>query len=201
MKIMKIKAIILSMTIMLTLSGCDVLNQMAQMATFSKCEFKTTTVENLTLGGVNVQNTKSLSDINFLTIGGMLKSIAMGKMPLEFTINLEAKNPNATLAAMNKIEWIVIIDSTELTRGIINERIEIQPNGTTPIPIHIESDILEIAKGKAGKSVLNLGLNLAGVDGTPSSRLTIKIKPTIMVGSFPMDYPGYITVKKDFGSN
>ena len=198
---MKIKTIILSMTIVFMLSGCDVLNQITQMATFSKCEFKTANVENLTMGGVDVQNVKTLSDVNFLTIGGLLKTLATGKLPLNFTVNLEAKIPNTTLAAMNKIEWIVEIDSVEFTRGVINERIEIQPNGTSLVPINVQSDLLEIAKGKTGKSALNLGLNLAGVDGTPTTRLTIKIKPTIMIGSFPMEYPGYIKVSKEFGSN
>lgn len=198
---MKIKTIVLSLAVVFMLSGCDILNQVVQMANFAKCEFKTTTVENVTMGGVNVQNTKKLSDIKFLTLGSLLKSLSAGKLPLNFVMNLEAKNPNTTMAAMNKIEWIIEIDSTELTRGVINKRIEIQPNSTTIVPINVQSDILAIAKGKAGKSVLNLGLNLAGSDGAPTSRLVIKIKPTIMVGSFPMDYPGYITIQKEFGSN
>jgi len=194
---MRIKPITFILALTFLFSGCA---QLQQLTNFSKCEFRTTTVDNLTLGGVNVQNVTSVADFNLMTLGGLLKSVAAGKMPLNFTINIEAKNPNTGLAAMNKIEWIAIIDSTELTRGIVDQRVEIPAGTTAIVPINIQSDLLQVFKGHAGKSLLNLGLNLAGADGVPSSRLTIKIKPTVLIGTYPLQYPGYIKVSKEFGS-
>ncbi len=194
---MKIKSLLISLLVIFLFSSCA---QLSQLANFASCEFRTTKVENVNLAGIDVQNTKSLSDLNLLTVGNLLKTVATGKLPLSFVLNVEAKNPNTSLAAMNKIQWIAILDSTELTRGVIDQRVEIQPNSTAIVPINISADLKEIFKGETGKSLINLGLNLAGSDGSPSSRLTIKIKPSILIGNYPLEYPGFITVSKEFGN-
>ena len=41
-------------------------------------------------------------------------------------------------------------------------------------------------------------INLAGAGNEPS-RVSVKVKPTINVGAFPLTYPGYFTVSKEFG--
>ncbi len=194
---MKIRNLIFVLVAIFLFSSCAQLNQ---LKTFATCEFRTTTVQEINLGGIDVQNIKSTADLNLLTLGNLLKVVASGKLPLSFVLNVEAKNPNTTLAAMNKIQWIAIIDSTELTRGIIDKRIEIQPNATAIVPINVSADLREIFKGETGKSLINLGLNLAGSDGAPSTRLTIKIKPSIMIGTYPLEYPGFIKVSKEFGN-
>lgn len=194
---MKIKTLSFILLSAFLFSGCG---QLKQLMNFSTCEFRTEKVDNLTLGSVNIQNIKSVSDINLLTMAGLLKTVSSGKLPLQFTINIEAKNPNEGIAAMNKIEWIAEIDSTELTRGVINERVEIAANSTASFPVHVQTDLLEVFKGKAGKSLINLALNLVGADGQPTSKLAIKVKPSIMIGTYPLSYPGYINVKKEFGN-
>jgi hypothetical protein len=45
---------------------------------------------------------------------------------------------------------------------------------------------------------MNFGLNLAGSGNRPS-RMTLKVKPTIMVGTTPISYPGYLSVTNEFG--
>jgi hypothetical protein len=45
---------------------------------------------------------------------------------------------------------------------------------------------------------VNMGLGLSGNGGKPT-RVTLKVKPSIMVGQTVVKYPGYIKVNQEFG--
>lgn len=194
---MKNKAIFYIMTI-ITLSSCT---QLRQFAALTKCEFRTTTMEKTTLAGIDVQGVKSLKEIKLTEAAKLTTAVAKKNVPLSFTLNIEAKNPNSSKAAINKIEWIALIDDQQLTTGVVNKRVEIEANsGVATIPININANLSEVFSGETGKSVLNFGFNLVGAGDEPS-RVTLKIKPTILIGSYPLSYPGYITLSKTFNAN
>jgi hypothetical protein len=56
-----------------------------------------------------------------------------------------------------------------------------------------------IIESSTANVIANMALNMMNF-GEKESRLTVKIKPTILVGSFAMDYPGYIKITKEFTS-
>lgn len=122
-----------------------------------------------------------------------------GTLPLEFTVNLEAKNPNPETAAMNRLAWILIVDGIEMTRGQLDDRVEIAGNGgVAPLPLRIGLDLRQALSGKSGDALLNLALNIAG-EGTQPTHVTVKAKPSILVGGQTMELPDYITVSTEFG--
>ena len=49
------------------------------------------------------------------------------------------------------------------------------------------------------QALINFGLNLADAGNRPT-RVSMKVKPTILVGALEIRYPGYFTVKHDFSS-
>lgn len=197
---MKTKKILIFIITILVINSCDILQQVSEIATFSKCEFKLKSIQNISLAGVNMQNIKSFSDIKILDAAKITAAFTGGRLPLEFTLNVDVKNPNSSQASMNKLEWIILIDNIEITRGVSNNRIQIAPNGgVSTFPLHIATDLKKVLSGKSGDTIFNFALNLAGVGNKPT-RVTLKAKPTIMVGNIPISYPGYITVNTDFSS-
>lgn len=193
------KKIALFLLVVVGSNACGVFKQLNELKSFAQCDFRLKTVENTTLAGVNVQQVRSLSDLNFLQAGKLTAAYASGSLPLDLTLNIEVKNPNANPAAMNKLEWIMLIDDVEITTGTLNERTQIAPNnGVTALPIHIRTDIRKALAGKSAESTINFGMNLAGQGNRPS-RITLKVKPSIMVGSTAVNYPGYISVTNEFG--
>lgn len=150
------------------------------------------------IAGVRIDNKNSISDLNLIDAGRITTSLLAGKLPLTFNLNVEAKNPNSTLAAMNRMEWIAILDNVEVLRGAVNDRVEISPNnGTTTIPVKISVDLKEVLSSKSKDALLNLAFNLTDPKGNPS-RVKLKIRPTLMLGSVPVQYPGYITLSQNF---
>jgi hypothetical protein len=114
---------------------------------------------------------------------------------------MEVKNPNATTAAMNSVDWIMMIDDKEIVDGTVNERIQISPDGgVTNLPIRISTDLRKVLNNMPADQAVNMGLGLAGSGGKPT-RVTLKIKPSIMVGQSVLKYPGYIKVNQEFGGS
>lgn len=182
-------------------SACDILDQARQVAMLSKCEFRLSSVDQLKLAGVNIQQVKKLSDLSLLDAAKITTAAVSGSsLPLNFTLNVEVKNPNAGSAGLTKLDWILFIDDIQMVSGVNEQRLQVPGNGGTgTIPLTIGVNLKEVLKGKSGDAIANFGLNLAGAGNKPT-RITLKAKPTIMVGSQYIAYPGYLTVQNEFTS-
>lgn len=179
------------------MSSCSFLKEMTAL---KKCEFRVTTLENPELAGVDVSHVYSFSDISIADMGIISVSIMKGKLPLNFTLNIEARNPNPVMAALNRIEYIAFIDDAQVASGEMEQRIEIPANGgLTTIPLNLNTDLIEILKKDSRNALINFGLNLADASKRPT-RVSIKLKPTILVGVSEIVYPGYFKVKYEFSS-
>ncbi len=182
------------------LTSCDISKQISEMTTFSKCDFRLYTVENLNLAGINIQEYKSYTDLNLLDIAKISSAMSKGTLPLTFTLNVQVKNLNPTTAALNKMEWILFIDDIEILNGVSEQRVEIPPNGgISNLPLQINADLMKVLTQESAEAISNFAFNLAG-QGNQPTRLMLKIKPTVMVGNMPVTYPGYISVKNEFTS-
>lgn len=192
--------LILSQIILLTwLTSCSVLQQTSEMKNFGKCEFRVESTENMKLAGVNLEDKSSMSDVSFTEMAKIGGAIAGGSLPLVFDLNIGVKNPNPDLAAMNKLDWILLIDDIEMTRGVLSQRVEIPANSVSSFPVAVNFDIMNALSGKSMEALVNFALNLAGT-GVRPTRIKMKAKPTIVFGSTPVEYPGYITIREEFGS-
>lgn len=190
-----------SIFILLFFTSCDVMQQVSQINNLAKCEFRLESVQQLNLAGINVQNVKKVSDLNMFDAAKIASAISSQQFPLDFTLNVEAKNPNSSAAGMTRIDWILLIDDIEMTRGILDQQVTIPANnGIAVIPMQMHVDLQKALSGKSADAVINFGMNLAGTGNKPT-RFTLQMKPTIKVGSYPITYPGYLNIKTEFGSN
>ena len=194
------KKLIVVALILVAFNSCDVLQQAQQMATLAKCDFRLKTVENTSLAGVNIQRIQHMSDVKLMDAAKITSAYAGQSFPLTFTLNVEARNPNAGTAAMQRLDWILYIDNIEMAAGTNTQAISIPGNqGTAIVPLLISTDLKKSLSGKSGDAILNFGFNMAGAGNAPT-RITLKAKPTITIGGFQVAYPGYISVSKEFSS-
>ena len=195
--ILRFSPVIPVILLVIWLGSCNFLKEMAALG---KCEFRLTTLEEPELAGVDVSHIRSYTDLNLVEMGLVSASILKGELPLSFTLNVEVRNPNPAMAALNRLEYLAFIDDVEVARGALDRRIEIPANGgVSTIPLRLETDLIDILKKDSRQALVNFGLNLADAGKRPT-RVSIKVKPTILVGALEIDYPGYFTVKHDFTS-
>lgn len=192
---------ITSISILLFFTSCDVIQQASQINNLTKCDFRLESVQQLNLAGINVQNVKSISDLNMFDAAKIASAVGSQQFPLDFTLNIEAKNPNTSAAGMTKIDWILLIDDIEMTRGVQDKQVTIPANnGVAIIPMQMHVDLQKALSGKSADAAINFAMNLAGTGNKPT-RFTLQMKPTVTVGGFPITYPGYLNVKSEFGTN
>lgn len=196
----KYRPFILLLAAVLLFGSCRTIRE---LKTLSKCEFRIQSVVNTQLAGINIQNIRNFSDLNFSQGARITSAYMSGNLPLTFTLNVQVRNPNTQLAALNKLEWIALFDQTELVNGTVNQRVAVAPNGgVATLPLNISCNLKSVLNRLKKDKLLNSGFELANERKEPK-RLALKLKPSITIGkkgkSIP--YPGYITVKKDFVSN
>jgi hypothetical protein len=191
------KKIIALLIILASLSGCSIRSELTAL---SKCEFSFHSAQDPVVAGVDVMRIQTFSDLTFLDGQRLVSNIMQKKLPFGITANVEVKNPGITTAALNHIEWIAFIDDIQISTGKIEKRIEIPGSGGMAlVPIRIETDLFEYLQGDNPKTMLNFALNLVDAGGQPT-RLSLKIKPSVYVGSTMVPYPDYFTISKEFTS-
>jgi len=179
------------------LQSCAFLKEIGALG---KCEFRMGTLERPMIAGIEVSKINRFSDLSLSETAAVGSSVLKGELPLTFTLNIEARNPNPATAALNRLEYIAFIDDVEMARGLFDRRVEIPPgDGITTIPLQLSTDLVRILDKESRAALFNFGLNLADASNRPT-RVTLKIKPTIMIGMAEIVYPGYFNIKYDFTS-
>ena len=194
------KKIISIVLLSLLLTSCSILEEIMSIAALTKCKYSFHSAQDPVLSDIDVMRVQSFSDLTFLDGLNIVKNIKDKRLPFGITANVEVKNPGTTMAAVNFIDWIAFIDDVQITTGRISDRIEIAANGgTAVVPIRIETDLFKYLEGDNPQTMLNFGLNLVDAGGQPT-RISLKIKPSIKVGSTTLASPEFFTIEKEFSS-
>lgn len=170
-------------------TGCATLQELAN---FAKCKFRYTNVTNTQVAGINVQQIKSFDDLTLMDAAKVTGALVQGKLPINFTMNLQVSNPNPTTAALSKMKWVAFIDDKELTNGVLDKKVNIASQGTANLPLTIQGDLLKVF---AKKDAASKAFGLTDLNGVPK-RIGLKVRPTINIGGLDWEYPGYITLSQ-----
>lgn len=188
-----------SLFLMLGLSCCGINEQVKEAKAFKDADIRLASIDQATLAGVDVLRIRKPSDLSILDQARLATSYASGNLPLRMRVNLEVRNPNTEMAALNELAYIALIDGKQIATGQTTERIEVAPNGgLATVPVTLESNLNETLGKDSGKSITDFVLGLADRD-QESMRLTLRLKPTFITSSGRrIAPPGYINVEKDF---
>ncbi len=179
------------------LAGCgSVMDQIQQITAFSKCQFRLASVSRTTLAGVPIQG-GTISDLNLTTLFKLRSAFSGGSLPLQFTLNLEVRNPNASPAGLSRMQWTLLMDGNTLTTGLLEKPFQVGPNQVGTLPMEMSLDLKRVLSGKALDSMVNLAMDIAG-EGAQPTRLTLQVKPSLMVSGQSVEYPGVVTVNQTF---
>lgn len=193
---MRVFISIISMIFLLT--SCSVYETMVNL---SRLKFKLGNVNNLTLSGINISNKKSISDFNAVELLKLTSVITSGELPVSFTLNVEAKNPNdgsggypKTDATLKAFPWKLEIDNVETISGNIGSPVSVPGTGdVTNIPLTMNLDLIEFFGNKGLDNLVNLALALGGQQGS-SSKLTLYATPTVSSPLGDIKYPGELKI-------
>ena len=178
--------------------GCT--SVMDAITNIQRLQFKLDKVTGMKVAGVNVNNIGSISNLSVLDAANLLANFTQGRLPVEFTLNVLAKNPNdgtggtkQNSAVIKNMAWRLFIDNNETINGNVGNVTVPGVGSTTNIPIGMSFDLLQFFRNSGYENLLNLALALGGRNGS-SSRITLKVKPTVETILGPITYPGEFDV-------
>lgn len=191
----KVKKTLIILFVALGLSSCEVLNQVAQMATFANCKFNFNSVDHIQMLGVNLSKGMSKSDLNATQLLSLANALMNKKLPVTFNVNVDVNNPNAIAASMAKMDYVVSLNGKEVISTTMNQSVSVGPNSNSVVSIPITTDLFQLFSGESADAIVNLAFKLAGASSEPVN-VGLKVKPYISINGQQLAYPDFITMNK-----
>lgn len=192
---MKKRLLVMIMTVIAFIS-CDVAKQQASgMYNLVKCDYSYNSISNLSISGMNASNGLSLTNIPKVI---SLLSGSASSIPLDFTLNIDVKNPNQGSALLNGMDYVISIDGIQFTTGSVNQALNIGAGQTQVLPLTIGLDLATLMKGESKSAVTEIAKNFLGI-GSKKSNVSVKLRPTFKVGESRIASPIDIPVNFSFG--
>lgn len=198
------KKIILSVTLSMCVlfSSCDILSsiadQLSGVANLANCEYTLKDVSNVSIAGVNLKNITN-GNIKAGDVIMLAAALKNKQVPLNMNVNINVKNPTAQQALLTAMDWILDIDGTQFANGNNTTSYNVNANSTTVIPLAVSTDVYTFFSQGGIESLKNFVSSFSN-DGT-SSKVSLRIKPSISVGTLNIPAPNYIKLEKTTGGS
>jgi LEA14-like dessication related protein len=164
------------------------------------CKYDIAGVASPTIAGVSLNNITNLSQINAMDLLKLTTAFATKNFPLNVTINVKATNPGNIAATVQRLDWAIDLEQKEILKGAINQTISVPANGgSTIIPVSVGIDLFQAFSGETKDNLLNLAMSIANI-GESSSKVSIRVKPTVVIAGQHVSPGGFITLSKTFSS-
>lgn len=185
------------LTASLALTDCAGVNRQKQEGqNFKDCTFALQSIAQATLGGVDVANVRAASDLSPADRARILAAYATGSLPLNMRVNLQVTNPNSDPAALNALDYKVLVDGNEIATGATTQRIEVPANSTATVTLPITADARKVVANGGAEALGGFALGLADRNRRPT-RVTIAVRPSVKFLGATIKSPNYITIDQD----
>lgn len=191
----KVKRTLIILFVALGLSSCDLLNQVAQMATFANCTFDFKNIDHIQMLGINLGKGMSKNDLNATQLLNLANALMKKELPVSFNVNLNVDNPNSIAASMTKMDYIVSLNGKQVISTTMNNSVNVPANSNQTVTIPITTDLFQLFSGESSEAILNLAFKLAGASSDPVN-LGLQVKPYITINNQQLAYPNYITINR-----
>ncbi|MDR2292696.1 MAG: LEA type 2 family protein [Prevotellaceae bacterium] len=182
--------------LLVALVSCSALQSALQIV---NCKYDIAGIANPTVAGIGLNNITNINQIKAMDLVKITAAFATKNLPLSVTINIKATNPGSVAATVQRLDWAIDLEQKEILKGAINQAINIPSNGGCAIiPVSVGIDLFQLFSGETRDDLLNFAMSIANV-GESSSKVSIRIKPTVVIGGQPIS-TGFITLSKTTGS-
>lgn len=183
-------------------TSCGVSRQVSEAKAFGDCKYKIASADSIYLGGIDVRefrNIKSIGDLDLARYPRLGLALLRKDVPLDLRVNLDINNPTRKKAAINQLEYKVLLTNSEIFNGFLNEKIEVYPgSGSIRVPVKLSANVYKLLTNDATRDeFINMILALSGKSGSKPTKFTVKVKPTLDLAGKQINYPGYLTFDQE----
>lgn len=184
--------------LILFLSECSVYKSLVNL---SRLQFKLNGVQSVTVGGLSLQGKQKISDFSVKEVLAFTTAVAKGNLPITFTLNVAAKNPNdgsggyaKTNASIESFPYRLLLDNKEVLSGNIAQSVSVPGTGESIIiPLQVSFDLVQTFKNQGYESLLNLALSIAGYSNQ-KTEIVVFSKPVVKTDLGNLSYPSELKI-------
>ena len=187
------------------MTSCGVSRQVSEAKVFGDCKYDIASVDSVYLAGIDIRefrNIRSFGDLDLARYPGLAMGLLRKNVPLNLRVNVDITNPTRKRAAINQLEYKVLLTESEIFNGYLSQLIEVLP-GTMPtrVPVSLQTNAYQlISNDKTRDQFVNMILALTGKSDAKPSKFVVKVRPTLDIAGKQVNYPGYITFEKEITS-
>ena len=174
----------------LLLASCGALQQLSQLTNIKNCTFALDKVDSVQVAGVNVMNLSSFSATDLINLAACVKA---KKVPVTLGVRVGVSNPGASTATVTRMDWLCTVDNKQMATGVVSDRYSVPAGGSVTIPLRVNMDAYELFSS-SGVDAIKAFINSFSKEDHTSSRVAVKVKPTVELGSATVTMPNYITL-------
>ena len=171
------------------------------LASLQKMQFKIANITGMRLAGVDVARIASPSSLSITDALSLTQAFARKTLPVTFTLNVDAKNPNTGVAGtksvpltLDDLQWRLMIDDKQTINGGLGSPVDVPGKGlTTKLPLVMNLDLYSFFADKGYDGIVNLALALGGKSGS-TSRVKLDAMPTVGTPLGKLTYPNRISI-------
>jgi hypothetical protein len=183
-----------------TLIGCGVNKQAQQIKALEKCKYKVLSASNISVAGTDVKRLMTNQNINLGSLPALAFGLLRKDVPLHATLNMEVMNPSGYDAAINEFEYKILINKQELATGFVNRLVNVAAGQSVSVPVDLNVNVYQFISNAKVMSEITEFLRGGSGGSERKGLVTLKIRPSIMVGNTLVKYPGFISIDKEFSS-
>ena len=170
--------------------SCSAIQQIAKVTNLKNCTFDLQKIENVQVAGINVTNFNGFSAADLVNLAACIKN---KRVPVVLGVQVGVDNPGASSATVTRMEWLCTVDNKQMATGVVSDRYSIPAGGSVTIPLKVSMDAYDLFSS-SGVDAVKAFINSFSKDDHTSSRVAVKVKPTVELGSATVTMPNYITL-------
>lgn len=171
-------------------SGCSLLQGFSNAINMKDCNYSFNRVSEVKVAGFSADTQFSILDVAKIVA---LLSGAAESIPLSMNVVLDVENPNTKDAGFEKLDYVLNIDNVDLLSGELSEPFLVSAGSKSQLPVNLSVDLLTLLSGESKELVVKMVKNILGLT-EESSKVQLKIKPTIKIGQREHQVASYIPI-------
>lgn len=181
---------------LLSLSACTIGDRIKELKALRHSKFTIDKIEKIEVSGIDVKELTGRGEINLLSMPSLALGFLNKEIPLKANFILKITNPTDNEAAINEFDYKFLINNYEVVDGSINEKISIHPNDVSLIPFEISFNIYQFLADESVRNEIQNYIRKVRSGEADNILLTIRVKPSILVGNQLIKYPGYVDIER-----
>lgn len=181
----------------LTFSSCSLFHQAKEYNQFIHSRFFIRDIKVLSVSGIDVSQMKQYSDLNFGQLLSLGIQLVKGNLPTVMEITVEGHNNSSSKAAISGMDWLLVMQSDTLAKGVINNPIIIQPEKSTNFPVKVNFNLSRLIKSGSLEQIMDAALGNNSKQKLEELGIVFKFKPWYSTGNKIKKSPVYFSVHPD----